>query len=211
VRKKESKSVYVKKDKKDNKSVRPVICLNNEQKFETMRSAADFYNIDMTGISRACSRGKERYTSGKDKDGNALHWMYYKDYLEKIETEGPDYAKNRLKQWEEKKIAKEQKRLEKMHKVKKPRQVICLNTLEVYDDALKAATICKTHRSSIYESLREGGRYFTSGVDSKGNPMQWMDYKEYMTKIENGEPIRPRQDIHQYLKLHTTKIYLYMQ
>ena len=58
-----------------------IICLNNKKVFNTLKEASDYYNVLRTGIS-ACCRGVYK-SSGTDKEGNKLFWMYYKDYLDK--------------------------------------------------------------------------------------------------------------------------------
>lgn len=55
-----------------------IICLNNKQKFNSIKEAEKFYNIQHIG---ACCNGKQK-TAGKDPNtGEKLYWMYYEDYL----------------------------------------------------------------------------------------------------------------------------------
>lgn len=57
----------------------PIMLLNTMTRFESIFEAKDFNN----GRSpEPCIRG-EQNSSGTDKEGNKLFWMYYKDYLDK--------------------------------------------------------------------------------------------------------------------------------
>ena len=54
---------------------RKVICLETKVVFDSIKSAADFYNISPTSISEVCNGKKHRKTAGK------YHWMFYDEYL----------------------------------------------------------------------------------------------------------------------------------
>lgn len=54
---------------------RKVICLETKVVFDSIKSAADFYNISPASISGVCNGEKHRKTAGK------YHWMFYDEYL----------------------------------------------------------------------------------------------------------------------------------
>lgn len=58
---------------------RKIICVTTKEIFQKMQDACDKYCIFVDAISTNC-RGKSK-SVGKDKNGNALTWMYYKDYI----------------------------------------------------------------------------------------------------------------------------------
>jgi hypothetical protein len=184
-----NKRKYVKKERKDNKVLRSVICLNDEKTFDSLRNAADYYGIDMTGICRACTK-PENHIAGRDENGVGRFWMYENEYKEKVAKEGKGFIKERIDKWVKKKEDALKKKEAKLNAPKKvTKKVICLNTKEIFASAAEAAKTYNTHRSSIYESTKRGSRYFSSGMDKHGTPLQWMDYEEYLDKVNKGEKI----------------------
>ena len=63
-----------------NSHFKKVICLTTNEVFDTIKIAADEYNMKSSvGITNCC---KEKISfSGKLSDGTPLKWMYYEDYL----------------------------------------------------------------------------------------------------------------------------------
>lgn len=57
-----------------------VICLNTNKAFPSIKEAAEYFNIECSGISFCCS-GKTKYSGKHFKTGEKLYWMYYEDYL----------------------------------------------------------------------------------------------------------------------------------
>lgn len=57
-----------------NRKGRPVICITTGEKFDRVKDASEFYQIDVTGISLNC-KGKLK-TSGQLPDGTRLVWKY---------------------------------------------------------------------------------------------------------------------------------------
>lgn len=56
------------------------ICIETKEVFDCMQEAIDKYNACCV---RECCNGTRKY-SGKLSDGTKLHWMYYKEYVEKF-------------------------------------------------------------------------------------------------------------------------------
>ena len=56
-----------------------VICLNICKIFDTVTSAAKYFDIDKSHIVKCCKNKLQ--SSGKLSDGTKLKWMYYEDYL----------------------------------------------------------------------------------------------------------------------------------
>ena len=79
-RKEMSKNATIPHNKKS------VICLNYMKTFKCLKDAAKYYNIYCSeSISRSCKN--RNYSGGKDpKSGESLYWMYYEDYLNKMEV-----------------------------------------------------------------------------------------------------------------------------
>ena len=69
---------------KDSFNAKSVICLTTGKVFDTVKEAAQFYNIEnlRSHISRWCKGNVKFNYLGKLEDGTKLVWMYYKDYLE---------------------------------------------------------------------------------------------------------------------------------
>lgn len=59
-----------------NGSARRVICLNTMKVFDSIREAADFYNIDKDAIQQCCSDCGHRKTAG-ELNGERMIWDYY--------------------------------------------------------------------------------------------------------------------------------------
>jgi DNA-directed RNA polymerase subunit RPC12/RpoP len=62
------------------KNVKEVICLNNNEKFNSLKEASAYYNINRDNISECC-RGKRKYCRKDHVTKERLYWMYYEDYL----------------------------------------------------------------------------------------------------------------------------------
>ena len=58
------------------------------------------------------------------------------------------------------------------------KQVICLNTLEVFDSATKAANKYNTYKQTILKSCKN--QKFSAGKSKTGEKLRWMFYKNYV-------------------------------
>lgn len=145
-----------------------VICLNNLKAFKSMTLAGEEYGVKR-GID-SCCRGEQK-TSGKDKDGDALFWMYYDDYL-------------KLDELEIKRIRDEITEYNK--KNNKDRRVICLTTNSIFENPPKA---CKEYgiksTSDIYKCLK--GERKSAGKLQDGTKLTWAWYEEYINNKEELE------------------------
>lgn len=56
-----------------------VYCLTTNKKFNSMKSACEYYNISPSGISQCCKK-KSKYC-GKLNDGQKLIWIYYEEFI----------------------------------------------------------------------------------------------------------------------------------
>lgn len=61
------------------KRTREVICLTTNNFFDSMKEAAEYYNIKQDCIYQCCA-GRNK-SGGKLPDGTKLIWMYYDEYL----------------------------------------------------------------------------------------------------------------------------------
>lgn len=138
-----------------------VICLNNLKIFKSMAIASEEYGIKR-GVD-ACCKGRQR-TAGKDKDGNALFWMYYEEYLKldelgikRIKEEIVEYNKN----------------------LNKNKTVICITTNEMFESPSKA---CKKYgiksTSDIYKCLK--GERKSAGKLQDETKLTWAWYDDYI-------------------------------
>ena len=155
---KQSKSKIGKHIGKDNPNAKSVICLNTLEVFDTIREACKKYNINKNNISTVCKNNK--YSAGKDQNGNRLYWLYYNDYLKLNDDE-----KYKLQSLEDHRYS-----------VKK---VICLNTLEVFNSIIDA--IKKLKVKGIVLCCQ--GKRKSAGKDQNGIPLKWMYYSEYLLTI----------------------------
>ena len=64
---------------RENKNFTKVICITTDKIFNSIKEAAEYYQIRQTGVQACCS-GRYKY-SGSLPDGTKLKWMYYEEYL----------------------------------------------------------------------------------------------------------------------------------
>ena len=60
------------------KGHQPVLCITTGEKFRDAQSAADYFGLFRTGITKCC-QGKY-HTCGEDKNGNRMQWKYLDEY-----------------------------------------------------------------------------------------------------------------------------------
>lgn len=139
-----------------------VICLTTGQKFGSAAEAQR--QTGAKSVAHACKSGK---CSGKSEDGEPLRWMYIKDYILKT----PDELDKIMNREVKTNICK---------------QIICLNTKEVFQSALQALKISTAkspygiHRTCRNEYKYSGHHYIT------GEKLRWMYYDDYL-KLQRSD------------------------
>ena len=139
-----------------------VICLNTGEKYGSAAEAQR--QTSAKSVAYACRSGK---CSGRLEDGTPLRWMYMKDYILKTPEELSKIMNHEVKT----NICK---------------QIICLNTKEVFPSALQALKITKSKLPyGINKACRNEYKY--SGIHYiTGEKLRWMYYDDYL-KITKEE------------------------
>lgn len=133
-----------------------VVCLNTGEIFNSIKQAMDTYPTAKS-ISDCCrhiciSSGTHPETNDK------LKWRYYDEYCEMSDSEIKEILSN---------IDYNDKR------------VICLNTLDVFDNAIFAGEWCGVKRSGVTACI--SGKHIVSGKHPEtGELLRWMKYKDYI-------------------------------
>ena len=139
---------------------RKIICLETMEIFDKPNDACLKYgeskNVPM--IIKAC---KEMRPALKDEFGNKLHWMYYDEYLEKIENG-------------EKII---------YHKNQNVKKVICVTTGKIFDKVKDAGLYYDVKPTSISACCKK--KIHSAGKTLDGTPLYWMYYDEYSNTEDN--------------------------
>lgn len=139
---------------------RRIVCLETMEIFDKPNDAClkygEFKNVPM--IIRAC---KEMRPALKDEFGNKLHWMYYDEYLEKIENG-------------EKII---------YHKNQNVKKVICVTTGKIFDKVKDAGLYYDVKPTSISACCKK--KIHSAGKTLDGTPLYWMYYDEYSNTEDN--------------------------
>lgn len=152
---------------------RAVICINDRLVYKSLSEASELTNANISHISSCCHG--DRKSAGIDSDGNYLYWMFYDEYL----NGGYDDKTN-------------EEIIPKRQKDNKPKSVICLNNVIVYENMTFASNqtgICKSSISNCCNNKKE-----YAGIDANGNPLYWMFYDEYLKKGETNEQISERRE-----------------
>lgn len=137
---------------------RKVVCLNTGEVFPSIISAITAFELnDNTGISSAC-RGHTTTYGQHPETKERLQWAYLEDY---------ESGARKLE----------------LHKTKH-RQVICLNTEEVFHSLHDAGDALKVDCSSISHNCL--GHVKTAGKHPQtGERLRWQYYEDYMSKQAN--------------------------
>lgn len=145
---------------------RAVICINDRVIYKSLSEASELTNASIYHISSCCH--KNRKAAGTDADGNYLYWMFYDDYL----SGGYDNKTN-------------EEIIPKRQRDNRPKSVICLNNMTVYENMATASDetgICKSSISNCCNNKKE-----YAGRDVNGKPIYWMFYDEYLRTGEINE------------------------
>lgn len=146
---------------KENEACTRVVCLNTREVFEQIKHAAKKYNMkSTTGIVNCCT-GKFM-TSGNDENGVPLKWRYYSDYEKMSEEEIDNILNTNYIGW---------------------KKVICLDTLEVFDNATVASQWCNVENKLPIQACCRG-EIESSGFHPLTNiPLHWKYYKDYIKEV----------------------------
>lgn len=134
---------------------RKIICLETMEIFDKPNDACLKYgeskNVPM--IIKAC---KEMRPALKDEFGNKLYWMYYDEYLEKIEK-GEEII---------------------YHKNRNVKSVICLTTKKIFEQTKNAGLYYNVKSTSITACCK--GKIKSAGKLSDRTKLQWMYYEDFL-------------------------------
>lgn len=134
---------------------RSVICLTTNKIFNKVKDGANFYKVLSCDITKTCC-GIHK-SAGKLADGTSLYWMYYDEYLRKINNGE----------------AIETPKRERYHKA-----VICVTTGKYFDYMKDGGTYYGFHPMGITCQLK--GRSKSAGKLPDGTPLQWMYYSDFL-------------------------------
>lgn len=135
-----------------------VVCLNTQECFDGLKYGAEKYGMKCTSSITACCKGYVD-SAGKDENGVPLRWRYLEDYV-------------KMSQQEIKEI------LEYKKMGKKP--VICLNTLQVFDNAFNAKEWCNLNSKLPIQRCCRGETKVAGRHPQTNEELQWMYYKDYI-------------------------------
>jgi len=136
-----------------------IICLTTGEIFNSIKEAEKIFNICNGGISNCCR--KKAKSAGKHPMTNEpLVWMYCDEYLLKTKDDIDNIVRN--------------SHIDNRHK-----QVICLNTKEIFSSAVEASKKYDIDNSAITKCCR--GKLKSAGKNSiDNNKMVWMYYEDYI-------------------------------
>lgn len=133
-----------------------VICLNTMEVFDSLKQAQKVYP-DAKSISDCCrhiAKSSGTHPTTQEK----LKWRYYSEY----ENLSKEEILNILKD-----------------KYYDDKRVICLNTLEIFENATIAGEWCGIQRSGISNCVR--GKTMTNGKHPiTGEALRWLKYRDYL-------------------------------
>ena len=142
---------------KENDNYTKIVCLNTGEVFDGLIYAAEKYHMKKgSGIS-ACCKGRYHF-AGKDDNGIPLVWRYLSDYKNMNQDEIDSLIN---------------------YKLEGKKQVICLNTKDVFDNALVACKWCGLESKLPIQRVCRGETK-TAGIHPlTKEKLSWMYYKDY--------------------------------
>lgn len=141
---------------------RSIICLTTNKIFNRVKDSADFYNVLSCDITKTCR--KIYKSAGKLEDGTPLYWMYYDEYLSKINNG-------------------EKIELPKREHYRK--MVVCITTGKIFDYIKDGANYYGFHPMGITSQLK--GKSKTAGKLPDGTPLKWMYYSDFLNLPQNKQ------------------------
>lgn len=140
-----------------------VICLNTKETFDSIKQAQQKYP-DAKSISDCC-RHITKSTGTHPLTKEKLKWCYYDEYVNMSEDDICTMLEDQY--YDDKRI-------------------ICLNTLEIFENATIAGEWCGVQRSGICSCV--SGRHITNGSHPEtGEPLRWMKYRDYLESTASSE------------------------
>jgi len=134
-----------------------IICLTTGEIFNSLIEAEKTFNIFKGGVLKCCKN--KIHSAGVHPDTKEkLVWMYYNEYILKTKDEINNIIIN-------------------MNIDNRYKQVICLNTKEVFSSALEASIKYNIDNSAIIKCCK--GKLKSTGKINN-NKMIWMYYKDYI-------------------------------
>lgn len=155
-----------------NTRTKEVICTTTNKIFNSIIEASSFYNISPYSISSCCSG--RTLSGGKLQDDTPLCWLYYNDYLKKLEN-GEEIIMVVSNKYRRKKI-------------------ICVTTNMIFDDAKDASIYAQIDNGTITKCCR--GQNKSAGKLPDGTPLKWMYYSDFLklTQEEQEEILNRNKD-----------------
>ncbi|GAA0101930.1 hypothetical protein UT300012_26450 [Paraclostridium bifermentans] len=162
---------------------KPIICINNQQIFESTRIAGKKFNCDNSSISKSCNNVL-KLSCGKE-NGKRLFWMKLEDFnklneVEKLDliTKAQNYKYEMSLEQKQSISTNMKKRSGKNHTM--ATKIICLNTLEIFD-YIKQATEKYGINNTCIANCCKGKQKYAGKI--KGEPAKWMYYEDYLKSI----------------------------
>ena len=135
-----------------------IICLFNNEIFESITTASNKYNIEDSDISKCCS-GKCKSAGIHPDTKEKMVWMYYEEYI--LKTEGE---------------------IIKILSDAQDKKIICLNDGEIFNSTIEASLKYQISPSSIsnccHHRQKSGGIHHITG-----EKLVWMFYNEHILTI----------------------------
>lgn len=144
-----------------------VVCLNTKEVFNSIVEAGKKYNIHESTIISSC---KGKIQSAGKTDSKKIKWMYYDDYI-KLSDEEIEQILNK------KSLKKNGNRT-----LCNNRNIICLNTKEIFDSIGKASEKYNINKSTLSLCCNKKRK---SAGKINGEKGQWMFYDDYL-KLESN-------------------------
>ena len=142
---------------KENDNYTKIVCLNTGEVFDGLIYAAEKYHMKKgSGIS-ACCKGRYHF-AGKDDNGIPLVWRYLSDYKNMNQDEIDSLIN---------------------YKLEGKKQVICLNTKDVFDNALVACKWCGLESKLPIQRVCRGETKTAGMHPLTKEKLSWMYYKDY--------------------------------
>ena len=145
-----------------------VICLNTKECFNSCADVREYLGVSDMSV-RDAIKGRS-HSCGTDNEGNKLVWRYLDDYVDMTDTDIhelitlaqiPNGGRNK-------------------------RQIICLNTYQIFDSIAKASNVVNIDSACIIRCCK--GETSVAGRDPiTGERLRWMYYDEYLKAKPNGD------------------------
>ena len=146
----------------DNPNGKPVVCVNNGRRFKNSVEAWKYFDLSgHNNITRCCYH--EIVTCG-EYHGERLTWMFQSEYDQMGSDEISQYLEY---------VLSGKANYDRMYK----RQVVCLNTCEIFDSVKAAARKYNLSDNAIRGCCKHRNSY--SGLTDDNKPLIWMYIEEF--------------------------------